>query len=92
MKYKYMYIYMCVCVCEWVSERDRQTDRDRQRSLSAGAVEYAVCISVEGLEPTNWCPRYDTKLSDGEASVLELWEIGSTPSLPLLPSPLDFEW
>ena len=32
----------------------------------------------------NKCPRYDTKQSDGEASILELWGMWSTPSLPLL--------
>ena len=31
---------------------------------------------------------YDTKPSDGEASVLELWGIWNTPSLPLLLGPL----
>ena len=36
----------------------------------------------------NKCPEYDTKLSNSEAPVLELWRMGSTPSLPLLPSPL----
>ena len=30
-------------------------------------------------------PGYDTKPSDGETSVLELWEMWSTPSVPLLP-------
>ena len=36
--------------------------------------------------PTNECPAYDTKLSDGEVPViLELWGMRSTPSLPLLP-------
>ena len=34
------------------------------------------------------CPVYDTKLSDGEASVLELWWMWSTPSLPLHSVPL----
>ena len=35
------------------------------------------------------CRGYDIKQSDGEDSVtLELWGIGSTPSLPLLPGPL----
>ena len=39
--------------------------------------------------PPNECPGYDTKQSDGETPImLELWEIGSTPSLPLLPCPL----
>ena len=39
--------------------------------------------------PPNKCPGYDTKQSDGEASViLELWRMRSTPSLPLLPGSL----
>ena len=39
--------------------------------------------------PTNECPGYDTKQSDGEVpAVLELWGIRSTSSLPLLPGPL----
>ena len=39
--------------------------------------------------PANECPWYDTKQSDGEVSaMLELWRMRSTPSLPLLPSPL----
>ena len=33
---------------------------------SAGAVEYTDCFSAEGYPPTNECPRYDTKQSDGE--------------------------
>ena len=37
----------------------------------------------------NECPGYDTKQSDGEASViLELWGMRCTPLLPLLPGPL----
>ena len=36
----------------------------------------------------NECPGFDSKPSDGEAAVLELWEMWSTPSLPLLPGPL----
>ena len=31
-------------------------------------------------------PEYNTKQSDDEASVLELWEMWSTTSLPLIPS------
>ena len=35
------------------------------------------------------CPGYDAKQFDGEVTViLELWGMRSTPSLPLLPSPL----
>ena len=58
----------------------------------ARAVEYIDCISAEGEDlphPPNECPRYDTKQSDGKIPVmLELWEMQSTPSLPLLPGPL----
>ena len=37
----------------------------------------------------NECPDYDTKQSDVEVpAVLELWEMWSTPSSPLLPGPL----
>ena len=50
---------------------------------SAGAAEYTDCIFP------NECPRYDTKQSDGKASVmLELWELQSSSSLPSLPGPL----
>ena len=35
--------------------------------------------------PPNECPGYDTKQSDSEAPVLELWRMWITPSLPLLP-------
>ena len=37
----------------------------------------------------NECAGYDTKQTDGEVPVmLELWGMGSTPSLPSLPDPL----
>ena len=32
---------------------------------SAGAAEFTDCISAEGLDPPNFCSRYDTKQSDG---------------------------
>ena len=38
--------------------------------------------------PIAECPSYDTKQFGGEAPVLELWGMWSTPSLPLLPGPL----
>ena len=39
--------------------------------------------------PTNECPGYDTKQSDGEVSVMqELLGMRSTSSLPLLQGPL----
>ena len=41
------------------------------------AVEYANCISAEKQDPNHHhCLGYDTKPSDGEALVLELWECG----------------
>ena len=40
-----------------------------------------LCKGVRA--PPNECPVYDTKLSDGEVSVIfELWVMRSTPSLP----------
>ena len=58
-------------------------------SLPLGAVDYNDCTSADGSPPSNECPGYDTKQSDGEVSaVLKLWRIQSTPSLPLLPGPL----
>ena len=42
-----------------------------------------------GWDPTNKCPGYDTKKSDGEVPVMvELWEMRNTPSLPSLPGPI----
>ena len=39
--------------------------------------------------PANECLGYDTKQFDDEVPVmLGLWEMWSTPSLPLLPGPL----
>ena len=36
---------------------------------SAAAVEYTDCTSADGYPPPE-CPRYDTKLSDGETPVI----------------------
>ena len=56
---------------------------------SAEAEEYTDSISAEGFNSPNRCPGYETKQSDGEASVmLELWGMWSTPSLPSLPGSL----
>ena len=53
---------------------------------SDGAVEYTDCTSAERQDPTNRCPEYDTKQSDGEVPViLDLWGMWNTPSLLLLP-------
>ena len=53
---------------------------------SAGAIEYTDCFSAEGKDPPpNKFPGYDTQQSDGKVPVmLELWGMGSTPSLPSL--------
>ena len=40
-----------------------------------------------GKNPINGCFGYNTKVSDGEAPVLNLWLMWSTPSLPLLQCP-----
>ena len=55
---------------------------------SAWAIEYANCISTEGLDPANEYSGYDTKLSDSETPVLELWGMSSASLLPLPPGPL----
>ena len=56
---------------------------------SVGAVEYTNWFSVEGYDPSNECPGYDTKQSDGKAPVmLELLGMLSPPSLPSLPTSL----
>ena len=47
-----------------------------------------ICKRVRPPTPCNECAKYDTKRSDGEAPVLELWGMCSTPSLPLPPGPL----
>ena len=60
-------------------------------TLSAVAVKYTNCTSADGWPPppAHKCPRYDTKQTDGEDSVmLELWGMRSTPLLLLLPGPL----
>ena len=36
-------------------------------------------ISAEMLDPANVCPWYDTKQSDGEPPILEIWRKLSTP-------------
>ena len=49
-------------------------------TLSAGAVEYIDCNSVEEYNPPNECPGYGTKQSDSEFPVM--WSASSWPSLP----------
>ena len=56
---------------------------------TAVAAEYTDCISAEGLNSPKESPGYDTKQSDGEATVmLELWGMLCTSLFPSLPGPL----
>ena len=50
-------------------------------------MDSSICISADGLNlnSSNECPRYDNKPFYREAPVLELLEMWSTPSSPLLP-------
>ena len=51
---------------------------------SAGAAWHTDCISAEGRNTSNECPKYNTRQSDSEATViLELWEMRSTPSIAI---------
>ena len=60
---------------------------------SAGAVEYTNCISEKRKDPVcNVCSGYDMKQSNGEASALDLSEMWSSRSLPLLPGSLWPVW
>ena len=53
---------------------------------SAEVAEDTDCISAEGQDSLTECPRYDSKQSDDEASVmLEILGMQSTPLLPLFP-------
>ena len=54
--------------------------------LLAGIVAYTDCPSTAEYPPQ--CFGYNTKLSEGEAPVLELRGMWNTPSLPSLPGPL----
>ena len=38
--------------------------------------------------PSDEYPNYDVNPSDGEAPILEIWGMESTPSLPMFPGPL----
>ena len=50
---------------------------------------YSLAQSAGDVDSPKECPVYDTKQSDGEdAEMLELWEMQSIPSLPLLLGPL----
>ena len=52
------------------------------------AVEESDCTSGKNSDIPNESSDYGTKISDGEAQVLKLWRLLSTPSFPLLPVPL----
>ena len=56
-------------------------DRSRKRLLH-------LCRKIRPHPTFNKCPRYDTKLSDDKAVVLEFWGMGSIFSQSLLSVPL----
>ena len=60
-------------------------ETDFKVNLSAGMVKYADYAFAEWLIAINYCPGYDIKPSEGEASVVEFLEIWSTSSLLLPP-------
>ena len=58
-------------------------------ALSSVAAEYTGSMPAGEYDFPYEGLRYNTKQSDGEASVmLEFWGMWSTPSLPLIPCPL----
>ena len=76
-------------VNEFLREKDVDFDSKEICPVSWGGRIHRLhlCSGVRLL--TNVCSVYDTKQSDGEASVsLEIWGMRSTPLLPLLPGPL----
>ena len=57
--------------------------------VSRGCSIHRLLLCRGVRPPSNDCPGYDTKQSDGEVpAILELWGMRSTPLLPLLPDPL----
>ena len=55
----------------------------RHVAQSVGAGEYTDCISAEGYDSPNECSGWETKQSDGEASVrLDIWGKQRTLFLP----------
>ncbi len=65
----------------------KQIEHSGIRMPSRLGLKNTLTASLQrGNPPTNKCPGYDTKQSDGEVPVmLELWGMWSTPSLPLFP-------
>ena len=49
---------------------------------------YPHALQRDKTLPKKECPVCDTKLSNREAPILEIWEAWHTPSLLLLPGPL----
>ena len=87
----YIYIYIYTHMHTMLLLKELQTSRFSRQYVdqSAGAAAYTDCFSTEGYDPHNKCPRYDTKQSDGEVSVmLQLWGEQCASSLLFLPGPL----
>ena len=66
------------------------SDPEWRRLIGLG-LELPHCISVEEQDPSNECPRHDSKQSDVEPPATEVWGMESTLSLPSLPGFLWFE-
>ena len=62
--------------------------KKKKKKMRSDLFRNAIHKMCRGLDSSNKCPGYDTKRSDGEASVLKVWGIWSIPSLLLLPGPL----
>ena len=88
--YDIKYSYLIQIICMWIY--------DIKYSYLIQIICYQVgwdcrihwLLFCRGVRtPTNECPGYDTKQSEGKAPVmLELWEMWSILSLPLLPGQL----
>ena len=86
--YKLRKLYICFSVFFWWCFLLVVTDFCCPVSWGSGMDQLHFCWGVRP-PPTNECPGYDTKQSDGEAPVRqELLGMWSTPSLPLLSDPL----
>ena len=65
----------------------------KMKQITACPVDWSCRIHqlhlCKGVRPSNECPGYDTKQSDGEIpAMLELCRMWSTPLLPSLPGPI----
>ena len=80
LQYIYIYIYIYIYTLYFLSVC---------YTVGWGCRIHRLLLCRGVAPPSNECPGYDTKQSDGEVpAILELWGMRSTPSLPSLPGPL----